>query len=209
MKAENVDINTTGSRSKKYEPEKKYVSSTDVTASFVIEDWNCELVEPTHNAMHTSATVNPFSGDIDWVDREQKMIALMRQRMGIGLASPQIGSSYDMFVMGHSQLGYMGVYKPEIIEFGDELVSIEEGCLSFPLLYLHVTRAAKIKVRYTKNDGKTIVETWMDGMDARCFQHEMEHLMGGLFLDHASEFKLKRAKEKRDKLFKKLTRRVK
>ena len=46
-------------------------------------------------------------------------------------------------------------------------------------------------------------------MDARCFQHEIEHLIGGLFLDHASEFKLKRAKEKRDKLFKKLLRRTK
>jgi peptide deformylase len=209
MTEKKLKISIPVAQSKKYEPEKKYVSSTDVTTSFIVEEWNCELVDPAHPAMSSYASVNPFSGDIDWVEREQEMIALMRTRMGVGLASPQIGSSYDMFVMAHSILGYIGVYKPEIIEFGDELANMEEGCLSFPLLYIHVQRPEKVKVRYTKNDGETIVETWMDGMDARCFQHEIEHLIGGLFLDHASEFKLKRAKEKRDKLFKKLLRRTK
>jgi len=111
--------------------------------------------------------------------------------------------------MNHSILGDIGVFKPEILEFSEENITIEEGCLSFPLLYLHITRPEKIKVKYFKADGETIVETWMDGMDARCFQHEFEHLKGDLFLDLVSELKLRRAYNKREKLFKKLQRKIK
>ena len=50
---------------------------------------------------------------------------------------------------------------------------------------------------------------WLDGMDARCFQHEFEHLEGKLFLDQVSEMKLRRAFDKREKLFKKLQRQLK
>ena len=192
-----------------YNPYDKYASSTDISASFIVEDWNCELVEPRHQALHTVASIDPFSGDIDWAEREKEMFAVMSENLGIGLAAPQVGSSYKMFVMHHSIMGNIGVYKPEILETSEEQVVIEEGCLSFPLLYLHITRPAKIKVRYYKNDGETQVETWMDGMDARCFMHEYEHLQGELFLDLVSEMKLRRAYNKREKLFKKLQRKVK
>jgi peptide deformylase len=72
-----------------------------------------------------------------------------------------------------------------------------------------INRPEKVKVRYYKADGETQVETWMDGMDARCFQHECEHLRGELFLDAVSEFKLKRAYTKREKLFRKLSKKMK
>jgi len=182
-----------------YDPYKKYTSSTDISSSFIIDDWKCELVAPKHPAMSSLASINPFGSDIDWVDREKQMIKLMRGRMGVGLSSPQIGNSYNMFVMTHSVLGNIGIYKPEILEYSEETISIEEGCLSFP---------KEVRVRYTKNNGETIVQTWMDGMDARCFQHEFEHLQGVLFIDEVSDFKLRRAKEKRDKLFKKFNRRM-
>lgn len=191
-----------------YDPYSKYASSTDISTSFIVEDWECQLVDPKHPALHTVASIDPFSGDIDWAEREKEMLALMHNNLGIGLAAPQVGSSYNMFVMHHSIMGDIGVYKPEIVEKSEETANIEEGCLTFPLLYIHITRPAKIKVRYYKNDGETQVETWMDGMDARCFLHEYEHLQGELFLDLVSELKLRRAHEKREKLFKKLQRRV-
>jgi len=198
------DIEFTNAPSKTFDPYDKYASTSDVSLSFIVEDWKCEMVEPKHPALHRPATTDPFGGDIDWAKREEQMWELMHDRLGIGLASPQIGSSYNMFVMNHSVLGDIGVFKPEILEASDETVCIEEGCLTFPLLYLHVTRPEKVKVRYTKSDGETIVETWMDGMDARCFQHEFEHLQGELFLDRVSDMKLQRAYKKREKLFKKL-----
>ena len=77
------------------------------------------------------------------------------------------------------------------------------------MLYLDITRPEKIKVKYFKNDGKTQVETWMDGRDARCFQHEYEHLQGELFLDRVSDLKLQRAFKKREKFFKKLEKQMK
>ena len=194
---------------KLYNPYDNYATTGEISTSFIVEDWKCELVEPKHPALHTPANVDPFGKDIDWVERQEQMLDLMHDKFGIGLASPQIGSSYNMFVMHHSILGDIGVFKPEIIEFSENKVVIEEGCLSFPLLYLHITRPEKIKVKYFKADGKTQVETWMDGMDSRCFQHEFEHLKGELFLDLVSDLKLRRAYDKREKLFKKLQRQLK
>ena len=206
MEKKDVSINTNKIRA--VDPTLKYASTDNITLDMFIEDWVCELVEPKHPALHKPATTDPFGGDIDWKKREKEMLTLMHDKLGIGLASPQIGSSYNMFVMNHSILGDIGVFKPEILETSEETVVIEEGCLTIPLLYLHITRPEKVKVKYLKSDGKTIVETWMDGMDARCFQHEFEHLQGELFLDRVSDLKLQRAHKKREKLFKKLEKKL-
>lgn len=188
----------------KYNPYDKYASSDEITLDeLVVEDWKCELVEPRHPALHKQASLNPFSGDIDWTEREKEMLGLMHDKLGVGLAATQVGSSYKMFVMNHSHLGNIGVYNPEILETEGE-VQIEEGCLTWPMLFVHIRRPEKIKVSWTKNDGETRVETWMDGIDARCFLHEYDHLQGTNFIDLASELKLKRAKDKRDKFLRKL-----
>lgn len=189
---------------KLYDPRKNYASSDNINLGIgLVEEWKCELVEPNHPQLHRRANTNPFGSNIDWAEREREMIELMRNRMGIGLSSNQIGSSYNMFVMHHSHLGEIGVYNPEIVE-SEGSVLIEEGCLTWPLLYLHVKRAERIQVRYWKNDGITQVETWMDGMDARCFLHEYDHLQGINYIDGQSDFKIKRALEKRDILFRRL-----
>ena len=172
-------------------------------------EWNCALVSPDHSALHRSATVDPFSGNIDWAAREKQMFQCMADHFGVGLAAPQVGSSYNMFVMRHSVLGNIGVYKPRILESSTEKCVIEEGCLSWPLLYLRINRAEKILVHFYKNDGETQVETWMAGIDARCFLHEFDHLQGINFIDIVSDFKLRRAKQARDNLIKNASRRLK
>ena len=163
-----------------------------------------KLVEPKHPALHSVASVNPFDDkDINWEEREQEMFQLMKDRFGIGLASPQIGSSHSMFVMTLSTGQDIGVFNPEILEFSDDEVGIQEGCLTFPLLYFIVTRPAKVKVRFQTVD-QEVVEDWLEGMDARCFQHEFDHLQGKLYLEYASDMKLQRAMKKRDKQIKML-----
>ena len=196
-------------RVKAYDPYSKYASTEEISTTFILDDWDCQLVEPKHNALHSVANIDPFGSDIDWESREKEMLQLMHDKFGIGLACPQIGQSYNMFVMNHEHLGDIGVYKPEILEYSEETCRFEEGCLSFPMLYLDITRPEKIKVKYFKNDGETQVETWMDGRDARCFQHEYEHLQGELFLDRVSDLKLQRAFKKREKFFKKLEKQMK
>lgn len=187
-----------------FNPYDKYASSESITlGTTLVEDWDCNLVEAKHPVLKKRATVNPFGGNVDWVQREREMCELMQNRFGIGLAAPQVGSQYRMFVMNHSHLGEIGVYNPEILE-SEGKITVEEGCLSFPLLFMHITRPERVKVRYTKTDGITQVETWMDGMDARCFLHEYDHLEGKLFVDDVSDFKLRRAMSKQQKNFKKL-----
>ncbi len=194
---------------KKYDPYSKYASSTDVTlGEFFIDDWICELADPSNKSLHTSATVDPFGSGIDWTVREKEMLELMHTNLGVGLSATQVGSSYNMFVMQHSFLGDIGVYKPVILETEGEVL-IEEGCLTWPLLYLKIKRPSRIKVQFTKTDGETVVEMWMDGIDARCFLHEYDHLQGVNFIDLVSDFKLQMAKQKREKRFKKIERAVK
>ena len=166
---------------------------------------NLELVDPRHPALHTPAVVDPFDSrvDVDWDETEQAMFTLMERRMGIGLASPQVGLNYMMFTMTFQSGQNIGVYNPEILETSDTNVSLQEGCLTFPSLYLIITRPEKVKVRFQTSD-QTIVEDWLEGMDARCFQHELDHLKGITYLEYASDMKLKRALKKREKTWKTL-----
>lgn len=164
-----------------------------------------DVVEAKDPVLNSVATVDPFSTDIVWADRENEMFELMERRFGIGLAAPQIGDPYRMFIMKHSQHGVIGVYNPEILEANGS-VAMEEGCLTFPLLYMVMTRPSTIKVRYTKTDGVTVVEEELSGVDARCFLHEYDHLQGVLFVNLVSDFKLKMAINKRNKRYDKLAR---
>ena len=160
---------------------------------------NLELVDPKHPALHIKAVLDPFENNtIDWEETEQSMFYLMDRFMGVGLASPQVGLSHRMFVMTFETGENVGVYNPEILEYSENTVPIEEGCLTFPLLYFIVTRPEKVKVRFQTTD-KQIVEDWLEGRDARCFQHELDHLEGKTYLEYASDLKLKRAMKKREK----------
>ena len=168
------------------------------------EEYKIQLVDARNPALHTVASVDPFEDkDTNWEERQKEMIQLMKDRFGIGLASPQLGMGYRMFVMTLSTGEDIGVYNPEILEFSKEEVAMEEGCLTFPLLYFIVTRPEKVKVRFQTVD-KEIVEDWLEGMDSRCFQHEFDHLNGKLYLEYASDMKLQRAMKKREKKFKTL-----
>ena len=75
----------------------------------------------------------------------------------------------------------------------------EEGCLSFPNLFLTVKRYEKLTAMYLDNTGeKCIIE--LEGIDSRCFQHELDHLNGVCFTDGMSKLKLDRALQKQRKL---------
>ena len=102
--------------------------------------WNTTLVDPKHPALHGECTVNPLDTDIVWQTVEQEMFKLMHERIGIGLAAPQLGNPVKMFVMTHSQEGDIAVYNPKIVNVSEETISMEEGCLTFPGLFFHLRR---------------------------------------------------------------------
>ena len=164
--------------------------------------WNNSLVDAKDPVLRQPATIDPLETDIVWQTVEQEMFKLMHERIGIGLAAPQLGNPVKMFVMTHSKLGDIAVYNPKIINESEETISLEEGCLTFPGLFFHVTRPEGVQVSFQNRKGEEqILE--LDDMDSRCFQHETDHVHGILYLTHISDFKLRRAIDKRDKIVKK------
>ena len=162
------------------------------------------LVQPNHPALHKVADIDPFTVEgIDWPERQKEMFQIMKDKFGIGLAAPQLGESYRMFVMTHSTLGDIGVYNPEIISRSEETACREEGCLTFPLLFFMVTRPASCVVKF-QDVFQEEQEMELTGTDAQCFQHEFDHLQGLLYLEYASDLKLQRAMKKREKTVQKL-----
>ena len=124
---------------------------------------------------------------------------------GLGLSANQVGLPYRMFVMGgHPQIEdgkVRSVFNPLINDVSKETVQFKEGCLSYPFLFLTITRPKWCHVKYTDQHGKEIEEI-LHGMSARVFQHENEHMNGYVFTDLVSKFKLDRAEKARMKMIK-------
>ncbi len=118
--------------------------------------------------------------------RVAEMLELMYQAHGIGLAAPQVGWSVRLFIIdaNGSSAEEKVFINPTIIEETGE-VNKEEGCLSFPGILSKVTRAQKIKAHAYNLKGQKI-EVEAEGLDARAWQHELDHLNGCLFIDKMS-----------------------
>ena len=129
-----------------------------------------------------------------------RMFGVMYAEEGIGLAAEQIGRTESVFVLdvpadadknGQGSPNNPGVnmpqafINPEIIGASEETAPAEEGCLSFPKLYVSVTRPAEVVLRYLDRDGTTQVLN-AKGLLARAIQHELDHLNGVLLVDYLS-----------------------
>jgi peptide deformylase len=120
------------------------------------------------------------------------MLETMYDAPGVGLAGPQVGVGRRVVVLDPStkeeQPEPLALINPEILEFGDERQTGEEGCLSIPEIFAEVERPAWVQVRYIDRDGK-LVERRFDGRPAVIVQHEVDHLNGVLFLDYLSKLR--------------------
>lgn len=130
---------------------------------------------------------------------EKLMIQIMLENQGIGLAANQIGLDKKVFVMGSYRTKNLpepfALFNPEIIEHSDDLELYNEGCLSFPDLFLSIKRPRAVKVRFQDALGSTEICELSD-LSARCFQHELDHLYGICFIDKVSQLKLQYAYRK-------------
>ena len=86
-----------------------------------------------------------------------------------------------------------------IIKRSDETVVMKEGCLTFPFVFLSISRPRKVVVKYEDEKG-SLQEGHLDGMFSRIFQHEYDHMLGRTFTEHVSKFKLDRARKKAEKM---------
>lgn len=115
----------------------------------------------------------------------QDMVALMRQQHGIGLAASQVGISRRLFVMQvHGRIRHC--FNPEIVESSESQTFFAEGCLSFPGDSCNIERPDEISVRYQDHEGVWIHDR-LQGLEARCFQHELDHLDGITMWDRHRE----------------------
>lgn len=143
------------------------------------------------------------------------MLETMYDAPGIGLAAIQVGQPLRIIVMdlkekpegslegsddeGEGEKNPRFFVNPEIMWKSNDLAPYEEGCLSVPEVYDEVLRPTRIKIRYLNYQGQQVEEE-ADGLFATCFQHEMDHLDGVLFIDYLSKLKRDRAVSRVKKL---------
>ena len=129
----------------------------------------------------------------------QDMTETMYSARGIGLAATQVNVHKRLLVLDISEnQDQPCVYiNPEILSSSGEQ-EYEEGCLSVPGIYANVKRAENITIRAQDSDG-IVFEEQLEGLHAVCVQHEMDHLIGRLFVDYLSPLKRNIVKKKLEK----------
>lgn len=134
----------------------------------------------------------------------------MYQSDGLGLAAPQVGKSIRLFVIDGSPLEEDDpalkdfkkvLINAEIVEKAGDNVTVNEGCLSIPLLREDVVRPSKIRLKYY-DENFNFHDEWFEGMAARVIQHEYDHTEGILFTDKVAPIKKRLLKGKLQSIMK-------
>ena len=170
-----------------------------------------KLIPPTDPRVQCA--IAPFSDDMlkdeGFKDRKElsdKMFDTMKKYGGIGLSANQVGLPFNMFVLGdHPDVEKnlkMTCFNPMIISSSVEEETMKEGCLTFPFVFLNITRPRKVVVKYEDENGD-LKEGSLDGMISRVFQHEYDHMLGKTFVDGVSKLKLDMAYKKAEKMMSK------
>jgi peptide deformylase len=148
---------------------------------------------------HTLAEVSTAwtQGDsIEGYDDKEKfehdMVQLMLDERGMGLAANQIGITKRFFAIGHETFDtfkkHAIIWNPQVIKASEEKVIDVEGCLSFKDVFVKVKRPKVIEVQYETTQGKTEFAE-LNGMESKCFQHELDHLDGITFNKRVSKLR--------------------
>ncbi len=125
------------------------------------------------------------------------MFDTMYHARGVGLAAPQVGELLQLFVIdadamtedaGEPSLGPMVFINPQVEPVGEEVLVLEEGCLSIPTVRDEVTRPERVRVRWLDRTFQER-EQEFSGWAGRVIQHEYDHLQGILFLNYLTPFR--------------------
>ena len=166
-----------------------------------------KLIPPTDPRVQSA--IAPFNNDMlkdegfkDRKELSEAMFDTMKKYGGIGLSANQVGLPFNMFVLGdHPEVEKnlkMTCFNPIIISSSVEEEVMKEGCLTFPFVFLNITRPRKVVVKYEDENGD-LKEGSLDGMISRVFQHEYDHMLGKTFVDGVSKMKLDMAYKKAQK----------
>jgi len=157
-----------------------------------------------YKTLETVSTTFDFATDTiphynDLEKFEVDMITAMLGAKGMGLAANQIGITKRFFAIGHETFDtfkkHAIIWNPLIKTQSEEKVFDVEGCLSFPGIFVKVERPKQIEVQYETTQGETKTAR-LDGMESKCFQHELDHLEGITFNKRVSKLRWEMAKTK-------------
>lgn len=158
-----------------------------------------ELIEEASQVLREPAPNFDFENPImDPKELSEKLSETMDKYGGLGLSANQVGIPAKVFVMKTADKGNVAFFNPEITQASQETELMTEGCLSFPDLFLNIKRSKAIGFKYQDENGED-QELVLDGIGARCVQHELDHLNGIIFLQRASRLKIERALKARPK----------
>lgn len=128
----------------------------------------------------------------------KRLLAGMKQFGGVGLSANQIGLDMKVFVIGGSGLEEKTFFNPELLTVSQTGVTMREGCLSYPGLWLNLTRPDGCVLKYQDEEGEEVIEEF-GGVYARVVLHEYDHMVGQNFTMRASSLKIQRALKALDK----------
>lgn len=134
------------------------------------------------------------AADSQPLELAKQLFEVIENTKAIGVSANQIGIRARVFIMYGDPC--VVCFNPRIVDVSNDEIMLEEGCLSFPNLFIKIKRPQGIRVRYENELGETITRKFV-GMSARVFQHELDHLNGVVFTDIANNIHLKNAKRKK------------
>lgn len=142
-------------------------------------------------------TLEPFDFEKDNAQElADLLIENMKYYQGLGLSANQIGINKRVFAMLDQNENPVVIFNPKIIETSEEMIVMPEGCLSYLGLYIKVRRPRAVVAEYYNVNGEQQVFA-LDGLPARTFLHEYDHLNGVRFIDVASKVHLQSGMQKR------------
>ena len=170
-----------------------------------------KLIEPNNTLL--TIPISVVSEDADRKKIKEDLLETMDHFHGIGLSGNQVGIMERVFVMYSDFTGdiskrkKIACFNPKIIHASEIEEFMDEGCLSYPGIWLKVKRPSWVEVQYEDESSEVIEETFT-GLAARVFQHEYDHMEGTDFTKRVSKLRLDRAKKRLLKAQKKLDRPV-
>ena len=158
-----------------------------------------KLIESTHPML--KLPIEKCSDEIDRKKIKEDLTDSMKNFKGIGLSANQIGFMERVFVMYSNvkEREIIACFNPKILSVSNKKVLMDEGCLSYPGLWLKVSRPDGIEVSYEDENGE-LHEKAMFGLECRVFQHEYDHMEGTDFTQKVSNLKLNMALKRLEKV---------
>jgi len=146
-----------------------------------------ELVDINNNILKTSCEEFDFANPpFNPIEFSQELIKFMYDKNGIGISANQVGIPYRVFAMRGSPENFV-CFNPRIVQPSEQQIALEEGCLTYPGLYVKIKRPQHVRVRFQTPNSDTRTETFT-GMSARVFQQQLDYLNGVLYFNRANRY---------------------